>query len=132
MRPDLPADLTTLASPFDFATTVARLEASIAARGLTLIADIDHAAAAERVGLALRPTRVLIFGNPRGGTPLMVAAPLIALDLPLKALIWRDETDHTWVSYVGGGALAQRYGLAAELAQPIAGLDDLIAAALRD
>src|SRR5262252_9120037 len=79
--------------------TMDRLAAAVAARGMSVMARIDHAAAAAKVGLTLRPTEVLIFGNPRGGTPLMQSVQTIGIDLPLKALVWQDETGKTWLAY---------------------------------
>jgi uncharacterized protein (DUF302 family) len=96
-------------SRYSYAETIARLRDAIAAAGGTLFATIDQSAAAQRAGLLLRPTTLLIFGNPRGGTPLMEAAPLIALDLPLKVLIWEERGVN--VAYATVQALAQRYGL---------------------
>jgi uncharacterized protein (DUF302 family) len=98
---------------------------------MTLFAAIDHSGEAARVGLAMRETRLLIFGNPRSGTPLMVAAPLLALDLPLKALIWQDTAGQVWVSYLSPAWLAQRYHIPADLAGNIAGMEPLLAAAIQ-
>jgi uncharacterized protein (DUF302 family) len=94
------------------AETVARLVAGIQARGLTLFARIDHAAGAATAGLALRPTVLLIFGNARGGTPLMQAQQLLGLELPLRVLVWQDETLRTWMSCPDLKWLAQRYAVA--------------------
>jgi uncharacterized protein (DUF302 family) len=91
--------------------TVDRLAAAVSVRGMAIAARIDHAGAAEGVGLALRPTEVLVFGNPRAGTPLMQAAPSIAIDLPLKALVWRDAAGNTWLAYPDPAWLARRHGL---------------------
>jgi uncharacterized protein (DUF302 family) len=93
-----------------FSETVELLLSSIAQAGGTLFATIDQRAAAETVGLVLRPTTLLIFGNPKGGTPLMEAYPLAALDLPLKVLVWEDDTG-VFVSYVPIDTLAARYGV---------------------
>lgn len=97
-----------------FAATVERLAAAIEARGLMLFADIDHAHGAAEVGLQLRPTRVLIFGHPRRGTPLMQACQIIGIDLPQRVLVWEDETTAVWVTYQDPTALARRYGLREE------------------
>ena len=88
----------TKASPRSLTETVERLQAVIRARGLMMFALIDHSGEAERAGLAMPPTKLLVFGSPKGGTPLMLASPLLALDLPLKALVWQDAVDHVWVS----------------------------------
>jgi len=109
----------TSSSRYPFPETVARLSKAIADAGNTLFADIDQSAAAQSVGLALRPTRLLIFGNPKGGTPLMDAFPLVALDLPLKMLVW-EEDGKTQVAYTRATVLAQRYG--------VTGKDALVAA----
>ncbi|HTV73213.1 MAG TPA: DUF302 domain-containing protein [Candidatus Acidoferrales bacterium] len=96
-------------SRYSYAETVERLVAAIAAAGSTLFAKIDQSAAAQSVGLHLRPTTLLLFGNPRGGTPLMEASPLIALDLPLRLLVWEEQG--VQVAYTTVQVLAQRYGL---------------------
>ena len=93
------------------AETAERLIAAIGERGMVVMARIDHAAAAAKVGLDLRPTEVLIFGNPRGGTPLMQAAQTAGIDLPLKALVWQDASGTTWLSYNDPAWLANRHGL---------------------
>jgi uncharacterized protein (DUF302 family) len=94
-----------------------RLEAEIRAQRMTLFARIDHAAAATEVGLTLRPTELIIFGNARGGTPLMQAAQTIGIDLPLKALVWEDAAGKTWISYNEPKWIAQRHDVTN--AQPI-------------
>ena len=79
--------------------TVKRLKGIVQARGLTLFALVDHSGEAEKVGMKMLPTKLLIFGSPKGGTPVMMAAPSIAIDLPLKVLIWEDSQGRVWVSY---------------------------------
>ncbi len=111
-------------SPWSVAETVARLSAIVAAKGMKLFAVIDHSGEAKDTGLELRDTKLVIFGGPQAGTPVMVAAPLAALDLPLKVLVWADG-DQTKVSYTAPGALAARYGLSDELASRLAGIDGL-------
>ena len=91
--------------------TMNRLGAAVRAKGLTVFAQIDHAAGAEAVGLPLRPTEVLVFGNARSGTPLMQASQTIGIDLPLKVLVWQDEAGVTWLSYNDPDWLARRHGL---------------------
>ena len=103
--------LITLRSAFGPEETMQRLEAEVQAKGLTVFAHVDHAAGAAAVGLPLRPTDLLIFGNARGGTPLMQAQQTIGLDLPLKALVWQDVVGNTWVSYNDPAWLARRHGL---------------------
>ncbi len=91
--------LTTIPSSFAPKDTMDRLEAEIKARGMTVFARIDHAAGAAQVGLPLRPTELLIFGNAKGGTPLMQSDQAVGIDLPLKALVWEDANGKTWLSY---------------------------------
>jgi len=94
--------------------TMNRLETEVKAKGLAVFARIDHAAGAAEVGLSLRPTELLIFGNAKGGTPLMQAAQTIGIDLPLKALVWQDASGTTWLSYNDPNWLAKRRGLGPE------------------
>jgi uncharacterized protein (DUF302 family) len=91
--------------------TMSRVEAEVKAKGLTVFAHVDHAAGAAGVGLPLRATDLLIFGNAKGGTPLMQLDQTIGIDLPLKVLVWQDQADATWLSYNDPGWLAERYGL---------------------
>jgi uncharacterized protein (DUF302 family) len=102
--------LTTVASSFAPKETMDRLEAEIAAKGLTLFARIDHSAGAAEVGLTLRPTVLFIFGNAKGGTPLMQAAQTAGIDLPLKVLVWQDEKGVTQVSFNDPAWIAKRHG----------------------
>jgi uncharacterized protein (DUF302 family) len=106
---------------------VARLEAALRAHNLTLFATLDHSGEAARVGLTLRPTKLLIFGSPTAGTPLMVASPLLALDLPLKALVWQDDAGQTLVSYIDPAYLAARHHIPDALQPNIAGIEPLVA-----
>ncbi|MGP0091890.1 MAG: DUF302 domain-containing protein [Xanthobacteraceae bacterium] len=107
--------LTTLPSTFGPKETMDRLEAEIKAKGLTVFARIDHAAGGAQVGMPLRPTAVLIFGNAKGGTPLMQANQTIGIDLPLKALVYEDAAGRVWLSYNEPSWLAKRHGLGAEV-----------------
>jgi uncharacterized protein (DUF302 family) len=111
-------------SPQPVADTVARLTDLIAAKGMKLFAVIDQSAEAREAGLQLRDTTLVLFGSPAAGTPVMAAAPLAALDLPLKGLIWADE-GQTRVSYYSPAALAARHHLGADLAARLAGIDPL-------
>ncbi len=104
--------LITVPSPFEPQATVDRLKAEIEARGMRVFAGIDHAALAAEAGLALRPTEVILFGNPRGGTPLMQANQTIGIDLPLKALVWQDASAKTWLTFNDPAWLARRHGIA--------------------
>jgi uncharacterized protein (DUF302 family) len=108
--------------------TVSRLDDVIAERGLELFLVVDHSGKAEAVGLSLRETKLVVFGSPAAGTPVMQAAPLAALDLPLKVLVWDDE-GQTKLSYVPSADLAERYGLSGELADRLAGIDAVTEAA---
>jgi uncharacterized protein (DUF302 family) len=123
--------LVTKVSPLSVAETVARLSALVAGRGMKLFAVIDHSGEARANGLELRDTKVVIFGSPKAGTPVMQAAPLAALDLPLKVLVWADG-DQAKVTYTAPAALAARYGLGDELAAPLAGIDALTDAVIAD
>jgi uncharacterized protein (DUF302 family) len=109
-------------SPWSLTDTVSRLLAVVAARGMKVFAVIDHSGEAKAAGLELRETKLVIFGSPKAGTPVMVAAPLAALDLPLKVLVWTDDRQ-TKISYTAPRALGARYGLNAELAGKLAGID---------
>jgi uncharacterized protein (DUF302 family) len=116
--------LVTKTSPFSVADTVARLSALIAEKGITLFGVIDHSGEAHARGLELRDTKVVMFGSPDAGTPVMQAAPLAALDLPLKVLIW-DDGGETKLTYLAPAALATRYGVAEELADRLKAIDAL-------
>ena len=122
---------TTKQSPWPVPETVTRITNLLLERGMTVFATIDQRAAALTVGLQLRETVLILFGNPAGGTPVMDAVPLSALDLPLKLVVW-DEQGTTRVSYLSPAALAERYGLSQSLAAPLAGIDQLTDAALLD
>jgi uncharacterized protein (DUF302 family) len=103
--------LTTIKSSHAPRETMDRLEAAVTAKGLTVFARIDHAEGASAVGLSLRPTEVLIFGNAKGGTPLMQAVQTVGIDLPLKALVWQDAAGETWLSWNDPAWLAARHGV---------------------
>ncbi len=119
-----PAGIVTKDSPRTVEETVTRLTDLIHAKGMTLFAVIDQAAEANSVGRQLRPTTLVIFGSPDAGTAVMDAAPLAALDLPLKVLVWADG-DRTKVTYLSPRALADRYALDSDLAGNLAGIDPL-------
>jgi uncharacterized protein (DUF302 family) len=105
--------------------TLAKLQHTLEAKGIAVFALVDHSGEAAKVGMKMRPTKLLIFGNPKGGTPLMLAAPSIALDLPLKILIWQGEQEKVWVSYNTPEYLAERHGLPPHLLQNIALIETL-------
>src|SRR5207244_6359716 len=107
--------IVTRASPFSVKETLERLQAAIQSRNLNLFAHIDHSGEAKRVGLTMQEAHVLIFGNPKGGTPLMIASPLLALDLPLKVLVWQSADGQVWVSTNSIAYLSERYALPQEL-----------------
>ena len=109
--------------------TVSRLKAILQEKGIQLFALIDHSGEAEKAGMKMPPTKLLIFGNPKGGTPLMLAAPSTAIDLPLKILIWEDTQGKTWVSYNSPEYLQQRHGISAELIKNIAVVETVAAKA---
>ena len=100
--------------------TVDRVKAILQTKGVTLFALIDHSSEAEKVGLKMRPTKLLIFGSPKAGTPLMLASPSIAIDFPLKILIWEDNQGKVWVSYNSPEYLQERHGVPEELMQNVA------------
>src|ERR1700719_3169311 len=113
-------------SRYSVPETLARLQAILREKGLNVFALIDHSGEAEKAGLTMRPAQLLIFGNPKGGTALMVAAPRAAIDLPLKALAWQDEEGKVWLSYNSPEYLRQRHGFPAELIKNIEGVSALI------
>jgi uncharacterized protein (DUF302 family) len=119
-----PSGVITKASRTPVAATVSRLVALVESKGMKVFAVIDHSGEAANVDMALRETKVVIFGSPRAGTPVMQTYPTAALDLPLRVLIWDDE-GQTRVTYTAPEALAARYGIAAELAANLAGIDAL-------
>ena len=119
--------LITIPSSFDPKETMDRLEAALRASGVTIFARIDHAAGAAEVGESLRPTELLIFGNPKAGTPLMQAEQTIGIDLPLKALVWQDAAGKTQVSYNEPAFLAKRHGLGAATDDAVANMATMLA-----
>ena len=108
--------------------TIDRLAVELEAKGVTIFARIDHAAGAVAVGMRLRPTELLIFGTARAGTPLMQSAQTIAIDLPLKAVVWQDASGDTWLSYNDPSWLAKRHGLGAEVAAAVSATTATLAA----
>ena len=114
--------IVSLPSPYPVGETLDRLEAALRAKGIKIFARIDQRAEAEQVGLTLRPTQLLLFGDPHAGTPLMAAFPSLAIDLPLKALAWEDEAGQVWLSYNSLAYLQQRHGLPQPPFGPVAAL----------
>jgi len=111
--------------------TLARLETIVQAKGLTILARIDHSGDAATVGLQMPPTKLLIFGNPKSGTPLMIASPSVAIDLPLKALVWQDDDGKVWLSYNSPNYMKERHAIPENLLQNIAGIGPICSEAVR-
>jgi len=109
--------------------TVEKLEAILHAKGVKLFALVDHSGEAESAGIKMRPTKLLIFGNPKAGTPVMLAAPSAAIDLPLKILVWEDSGGKVWISYNSPAYLQSRHGFPAELMSNLAAVEGLANAA---
>lgn len=125
-----PLGLVTRPSSRSVKATLQRLEATVGKRGLTVFARFDHSDAAAAAGLPMPASHVLVFGSPRAGTPLMLANPLIALELPLRVLVWADTAGDVYVTYPDPAHLAARYGIGPALVPNIAALDAIVAAAL--
>lgn len=115
-----------LNSPYTYSETLQRVEAALQSRSLSVFARIDHSGEAKKVGLKMSPTQVIIFGSPKGGTPLMVASPTLAIDLPLKALVWEDAGGKVWVSYNSPEYLKRRHNIPDDLVKNIAGIGPLL------
>ena len=115
-----------LSSSYPVPETLKRLESILQTRGLTVFAHIDHSGEAEKVGMKMRPTQLIVFGSPQGGTPLMLASPTLAIDLPLKALVWEDAGGKVWVSYNTAEYLKQRHNIPDELLKNIAVIGPLL------
>jgi uncharacterized protein (DUF302 family) len=113
-------------SQHSFEDTFQRLESSVASRGLTIFARIDFSGDAQKAGLKMNPARMLIFGNPKAGTPLMIGAPTVAIDFPLKVLVSADKNGRVWVSYNSPEYLMARHNLPAELLKNIAGIVEIV------
>lgn len=123
-------DAVRLESAYSFSDTLARLRSTLEGKGLRIFATIDHRAAAQSVGLDMPPTTVLIYGNPKGGTPLMVAAPDFALELPLRVLVREGEHGKTYVTFNPSTTLEGKHGLPAGMAEKLAPAEKLIAGAI--
>ncbi len=127
-----PDGMTSCLSSHEAGETMERLAAAVTNRGMTILARIDHAAAAAEVGMVLRPTEVLIFGNPLAGTPLMQAAQTIGIDLPLKALVWQDDAGKIWLTYNNPIWLARRHGGDRGADQILGAMTDTLAAIAKE
>lgn len=131
MSPPPENGIVNLSSPHTVLETLARLEAVVQSKGISILAMIDHSGDAAKAGLQMEPTKLLIFGNAKAGTPLMIASPSVALDLPLKALVWQDKDDKVWLSYNSPNYLKQRHDLPENLLPNIAGIEAICAQAVR-
>lgn len=117
-------------SPFPVVETLDRLEKLLQSKGIQIFARVDHSGEAHKAGLHMNPTQLLIFGNPKGGTPVMVAAPTAAIDLPLKALAWQDDEGKVWLSWNDPEYLRRRFDVSEELMRPLAGIPALLKSVL--
>ncbi len=117
-------------SKYSVPETLHRLETILTAKGIKIFALVDHSGEAEKAGLKMPPTQLLIFGNPKGGTPVMLAAPTAAIELPWKALAWQDANGQVWLSYNDAAYLQRRFGLSDDVMKPLAGLGAVIEQAL--
>jgi uncharacterized protein (DUF302 family) len=120
LKPETNPGIVRIRSQHSVAVTADRIESLLKERGILLFARIDFSGDAARAGLTMRPEQLLIFGNPKAGTPLMVAEPTAGLDLPLKALIWEDADSHAWIAYNDPLYVVQRHGLAPALSASLA------------
>jgi uncharacterized protein (DUF302 family) len=125
MVPDNGKGLIDIPSNHSVDETVTKLEGILQAKGITLFALVDHSGEAAKAGMKMRPTKLLIFGNPRAGTPVMLAAPSSAIDLPLKILVWEDDQGKVWITYNSPTYLQTRHNLPADLLQQIAVIEPL-------
>jgi uncharacterized protein (DUF302 family) len=125
MVPDNGKGLIDIPSNHSVDETVTKLEGILQAKGITLFALVDHSGEAAKAGMKMRPTKLLIFGNPRAGTPVMLAAPSSAIDLPLKILVWEDDQGKVWITYNSPTYLQTRHKLPADLLQNIAVIEPL-------
>lgn len=130
MHPEADNGMIHISSKYSFAETFQRANSKIREKGLTIFCIIDHSGEAEKVGLRMHPSRVIIFGNPHSGTPVMVASPTLAIDLPLKALIWEDAGGKVWASYNSPEYLKQRHHIPGDLLASISGTGSILSAAL--
>jgi uncharacterized protein (DUF302 family) len=120
-----------LSSPYSVPETLKRIESLLQEKGLTIFCRIDHSGEAEKVGLKMHPTQLIIFGSPKGGTPIMVASPTMAIDLPLKALVWEDAGGRVWLSHNSPEYLQQRHNVSADLLKNISVAGPLLQLAVK-
>jgi uncharacterized protein (DUF302 family) len=123
--------MTHLRSPYSVPETLKRLESIVQGKGLKIFELLDHGGEAEKVGLKMRPTQLLLFGSPQAGTPVMLAAPTVAIDLPLKALAWEDGDGQVWLSYNSPEYLRNRHNIPEDLLKNLAGAGALLELAVR-
>ncbi|HEY2121385.1 MAG TPA: DUF302 domain-containing protein [Candidatus Acidoferrum sp.] len=126
MNPASDNGLVHLSSRYSVDQTTERLESTLQAKSIQVFCHIDHSGEAEKIGMKMHPTQLLIFGNPKGGTPLMLASPTLAVDLPWKALIWQDAGNKVWITYNSPEYLRQRHNIPPELLKNIAVIEDLL------
>jgi uncharacterized protein (DUF302 family) len=131
MPPELDNGLVHLASPYSVMETLARLEKIVLGKGLAILARIDHSGDAAKAGLEMQPAHLLIFGNAKAGTPVMIAAPTAAIDLPLKALVWQESDGAIWLSYNSPAWLQERHHIPDGLLKNIAGIAAICEEAVR-
>lgn len=129
MSPTADNGIVTKLSNHSVDETVEKLKAILQAKGVTLFALVDHSGEAKKVGMKMPPTKLLIFGNPKGGTPVMLAAPSSAIDLPLKILVWEDSSRKAWLSYNSAAYLQQRHAIPQDLLQNLAVIETFAAKA---
>ena len=130
MNPENDTGLIHLSSGHSVDDTVAQLQTLLKEKNVMLFALVDHSGEAAKVGLEMRPTKLLIFGNPKGGTPLMLAAPTVAIDLPIKALVWEDAEGKVWLSYNDPEYLQRRHKFPEQLIGNLAAVNGLLAKAV--
>lgn len=131
MAPPQGNSLIHLSSPYPVPETLQRVQSAVQSHGLTIFCLVDHSGEAAKVGLQMPPTQLLIFGNPKGGTPLMLASPTVAIDFPLKALVWEDADAKVWLTYNSPDYLQQRHNLPDNLMKNISGVGALLQAAIQ-
>lgn len=120
-----------LSSPYSVSDTLRRIESLLQEKGLTIFCRVDHSGEAEKVGLKMHPTQLILFGSPKAGTPVMVASPTIAIDLPLKALVWEDAGGKVWVTHNSPEYLQQRHNVPFELVKNISAAGTLLPLAVK-
>jgi uncharacterized protein (DUF302 family) len=131
VAPTLDNGMQHLSSPYSVLETLKRVESVLQEKGLTIFCRIDHSGEAEKVGLKMHPTQLILFGSPKAGTPVMVASPTIAIDLPLKALVWEDAGGKVWVSYNNPEYLQQRHNVPTDLVKNIGAAGTLLQMAVK-